>query len=77
MAEDIFQRKITPEVPYTVDNDRPIEVYVPDASGTTAGIASFNIDDFVLSRSDNNKVSIIWPYAKDGKPGLTADIKIK
>ena len=70
MADNIFQRKITPVVPKTLSNER-IYVYVPDATGEQAGVASYNLEDFTLDRAENNKLSIIWPYAdSEGNVGL-------
>ena len=70
MADNIFQRKITPVVPKTLSNER-IFVYVPDATAEQAGVASYNLNEFTLDRSENNKVSIIWPYANsEGNVGL-------
>ena len=56
MANNIFQQQITPIKPKVLESER-IYVYVPTATKTTKGAASFNERDFGVN---NGHVSLIW-----------------
>jgi len=55
---NIFQQQITPRKPRVLAQER-IFVYVPKASNTTAGIASFEQRDFAVN---NGQVTLRWPF---------------
>ena len=54
---DIFQKSITPDKPRVLAEEQ-IYVYVPMATSTNAGIASYNRDQFDIIGSE---VSLKWP----------------
>ena len=54
---DIFQKSITPDKPRVLAEEQ-IYVYVPMATSTNAGIASYNKDQFDIIGSE---VSLKWP----------------
>ena len=54
---DIFQKSITPDKPRVLAEEQ-IYVYVPMATSTNAGIASYNRDQFDVIGSE---VSLKWP----------------
>lgn len=54
MAINIIENLLTPEVPKMLDNEQ-LHVYVPNASYENAGIAKYDVDDFIIV---NNKVSV-------------------
>lgn len=54
---DIFQKSITPDKPRVLAEEQ-IYVYVPMATSTNAGIASYNKDQFDVISSE---VSLKWP----------------
>ena len=55
--QNIFQRRITPNKPKILQEER-IFVYVPQASSTSKGIANFIDKDFVVNAGE---VSLKWP----------------
>lgn len=54
---NIFQKAITPDMPRVLEGEQ-IYVYVPRATSTNAGIASYNRDHFDVIGSE---VSLKWP----------------
>lgn len=54
---NIFQKSITPDMPRVLEGEQ-IYVYVPQATSTNAGIASYKNADFKV---DDGKVSLRWP----------------
>lgn len=58
--QNIFQQRIRPVLPRILQEER-IFVYVPKASGTSAGIAYFPDDQFTVS--SDGKVTLKWPMS--------------
>ena len=54
---NIFQKAITPDMPRVLEGEQ-IYVYVPQATSTNAGIASYTNRDFKV---DDGVVSLRWP----------------
>lgn len=57
MSNNIFQQALTPNKP-SILKDQRVNVYVPTASATSVGVASFTERDFNVN---NGVVSLIWP----------------
>ena len=57
MPNNIFQQQITPVKPKVLANER-VFVYVPKATTSAIGIASYNERDFSVNKG---QVSLVWP----------------
>ena len=70
---DIFQKAITPDMPRVLAEEQ-IYVYVPTATSTNAGIASYKREDFKVA---NGEVSLRWPISSLNQGPLNTSSLIK